>query len=67
MPDVWVTLPELAKLLRVTVVRTPETLVVTPVEAVAGLPFPDWDWGQWKEQPLVNCMTHQSWLYHKAP
>ena len=47
-PDTWVTLPELAELLRVSVVMTPETLVVTPVEAVAGLPLPDRDWVEWK-------------------
>ena len=47
-PDTWVTLPELAELLRVSVVTTPETLVVTPVEAVAGLPLPDRDCGEWK-------------------
>ena len=41
-------MPELAELLRVSVVTTPETLVVTPVEAVAGLPLPDRDWVEWK-------------------
>ena len=35
-PETWVTLPVVTEVLRVTVVTTPETLVVTPVEAVAG-------------------------------
>ena len=35
-PETWVTLPEVTELLWVTVVAMPETLVVTPVEAVAG-------------------------------
>ena len=51
IPDTCVTLPHSAELLRVTVVTTPETLVVTPVKAVAGLPFPDRDWGEWSGAP----------------
>ena len=46
-PDTWVTLPHSAELLRVSVVTTPETLVVTPVKAVAGLSSPERDWGEW--------------------
>ena len=34
-PETWVTLPVVTELLRATVVTTPETLVVTPVKAVA--------------------------------
>ena len=49
--ETWVTLPEVTELLRATVVTTPETLVVTPVKAVAGLPFPDRDWGEWGVAP----------------
>ena len=65
-PETWVTLPEVTELLRVTVVTTPETLVVTPVEAVAGLPFPDRDWGEWSEHPAVSLAAHQGRLHHKT-
>lgn len=39
-PETWVTLPEPEELVRDTVFVTPDTLVVTLVEAVAGIPVP---------------------------
>ena len=55
-PETCVTFPELEELLRVTVVTTPETLVVTPVEAVARSPLPDRDWHE-REGAITNQIS----------
>ena len=55
-PETCVTLPELEELSRVTAVTSPETLVVTPVEAVARLPLPDRDWNE-REGAITNQIS----------
>ena len=57
-PDTWVTLPQSAELLRVSVVTTPETLVVTPVEAVAGLPCQTGTGLSGRERSPASLPTH---------